>query len=384
MHRHWPRILVIAVVIVAIVSVLRFVAFRSEEIPVTVFRVARGTVEQTVTNSKAGTVATRRRAKLSPEISGRVAALPVDEGDRVSAGQVILRLADADYRARVALAERALDSARATRREACVRAEQAERDYRRYLRLAEDEIVSQELIDQQRSTRDVTAAACDAAEAGALEAEAAVELARVELSRTVLRAPFDGVVSEIATEIGEWISPSLPAVPVPAVLELIQDTAIYVSAPLDEVDLAKVRVDQRVRVTLDAYPERSPEGRVARVAPYVQDAEEHSRTFEIEVELDNRDFARTLLPGTSADVEVILDSKSDVLRIPSYALIEGERVFVVEEGTIVAREVTTGIKNWDFTEVTAGLEAGEPVVVSVDRVEVEQGARVRIADETLQ
>jgi HlyD family secretion protein len=383
MKRRWVRIVLLLAALAAIALVLRYTLLRPEAVPVTVFRVAPGVVEQTVTNSKAGTVKARKRAKLSPEIGGRVAELDVREGDRVSRGDLLLRIADADYRARVSLSERALESARATAREACLTAEQAERDYQRYLRLARDEIVSQELLDRQRSQRDVTAAACEAAGAAEREAAAALRLARVDLEKTELRAPFDGVVTEVETELGEWITPSPPALPVPAVIELLQDGATYISAPLDEVDVSKVRVDQQVRVTLDAYRDRSFDGRLVRIAPYVLDLEEHSRTFEIEVELEDDAFAATLRPGTSADVEVILESRHDVLRIPSYAMIEGDRVFVVEGDTIAARDVATGIRNWDFTEITDGLEAGEFVVVSVDRVEVAEGARVRIEDETL-
>jgi HlyD family secretion protein len=356
---------------------------RTEAIPVTVFRVARGTVEETVTNSKAGTVKTRRRAMLSPEIGGRVAQVHVREGDRVTEGQLLLQLADADYRARITLSERTLETAHAGRREACLTAEQAKREHLRYQRLADEQIVSSEQLDRQESNRDVTAAGCEAAGALVREAESSLELAHVEQAKTVLHAPFDGIVSEIEAEVGEWISPSLPALPVPSVLELIQDTATYISAPLDEVDLAKILEGQAVRTTLDAYRGRVFSGKVVRVAPYVQDIEEHSRTFEIEVELEDQDFATTLRPGTSADVEVILEAKHDVLRVPSYALIEGGRVFVVNDGAIVVRAVETGIKNWDFTEITEGLEAGEQVVVSVDRIEVKEGAVVRITGETL-
>jgi HlyD family secretion protein len=383
MKKRGVRILATLVVLAIVVVALRFTVFRTEAVPVTVFRVARGVVEETVTNSKAGTVKSRKRAKLSPEVGGRVAELNVREGDRVEQGQVLLRIADADYRARVGLQERARASAHAAQREACLTAEQAERDYERYKRLAEDEIVSRELLDQQESRRNVTAAGCEAARAAEQEAASALELARVELTKTVLRAPFDAVVAEVETEVGEWVTPSPPALPVPSVLELIQDAATYISAPLDEVDLAKLRVGQEVRATLDAYRGQAFEGTVVRIAPYVLDVEEHSRTFEIEVELADRDFAAELRPGTSADVEVILSAKRDVLRVPSYALIEGGRVFIVEDGEIVAREVATGIRNWDFTEITDGLEAGEQIVVSVDRVEVKEGAQVRVTDETL-
>jgi len=382
MRGRWLRILLTIVVLVAIGLAVKY-ATRTEEIPVTVFRVASGTVEETVTNSKAGTVKTRRRAMLSPEIGGRVARVHVREGDRVTEGQLLLQLADAAYRARIALAQRTLETAAAARREACLTAEQAEREYRRYQSLAQEQIVSRELLERQESSRDVTAAGCEAAAAVIREAESALDLARVEQAKTVLHAPFDGIVSEVAAEVGEWISPSLPALPVPSVLELIQDVATYVSAPLDEVDLAKIHEGQKVRVTLDAYGSDSFSGKVVRVAPYVHDVEEHSRTFEIEIELDDLEFATSLRPGASADVEVILEAKHDVLRIPSYALIEGGRVFVVSEGKIVARAVTSGIKNWEFTEITEGLAIDEPVVVSVDRVEIKEGAKVRIAGETL-
>jgi len=377
------RAAVVVVVLILAAVVLRFTVFRPEPVPVTVFRVAPGTVEDTVTNSKSGTVRTRKRATLSPEIGGRVAELPVREGDHVKKGQVLLRIADEDYAAKVALQERSLQAARAAEREACLSAEQTERDYVRYQRLAEDEIVSRETLDQLESKRDVGVATCEAAGARVLEAESALQVARVELGKTLLRAPFDGVVAEVATEVGEWVTPSPPALPVPAVLELIANSSIYISAPLDEVDLARVRVGLPVRVTMDAYPDRDFPGRVTRVAPYVLDVEEHSRTFEIEVELDDAQFAETLLPGTSADVEVILASETNALRIPTYALIEGNRVLVVDSGRLVSREVTTGLRNWAFTEIKSGLDEGQAVVVSLDRAEVKEGARAEIERETL-
>jgi HlyD family secretion protein len=377
------RILVTVVIVVLIGVALRYTVFKPEPVPVTVFRVARGPVEDTVTNSKAGTVKTRKRATLSPEIGGRVAELPVREGDSVKAGQVLMRIAADDYKARIVLQQRALKAAGAGRREACLAADQAERDYRRYLRLSDDEIVSEEILDQLESKRDVGIAGCEAAEARVLEAEAALELARVELSKTVLRAPFDGIVAELSTEVGEWVTPSPPALPVPPVVELIQQSSIYVSAPLDEVDVGSVRVGLPVRITLDAFAEQEFVGTVTRIAPYVLDVEEHSRTFEIEVEFDDADFASALLPGSSADVEVILASKQDVLRIPSYALIEGSRVLVVNGEELVSREVETGLKNWAFAEIVRGLEVDEAVVVSLDRAEVREGAEAVITEETL-
>jgi HlyD family secretion protein len=199
----------------------------------------------------------------------------------------------------------------------------------------------------------------------------------------VLRAPFDGVVADLRTEVGEFITPSPPGLPIPPVLELIDPDAIYVSVPMDEVDVGRVRPGQSVRITMDAFPGRSFPGRVTRVAPYVLDVEEQNRTFEVEAEFDDAAFGKTRLPGTSADVEVILDSREGVPRVPSYALIEGNKVLVVRNGKLVAVPVKTGLRNWEFVEVKEGLALGEAVAVSLDRAEIREGAAVEIASETL-
>jgi HlyD family secretion protein len=151
---------------------------------------------------------------------------------------------------------------------------------------------------------------------------------------------------------------------------------------MDEVDVGRVRAGQAVRITFDAFPGRAFTGRVTRVAPYVQDAQEQNRVFEIEAELDDVAFARGLRPGTSADVEVILAGRDGVLRIPSSAILEGDRVLVARGGELESRQVALGLKNWQFAEVRRGLSPGDAVVVSLDRAEVKEGARVAITAES--
>ena len=138
-----------------------------------------------------------------------------------------------------------------------------------------------------------------------------------------------------------------------------------------------------VRVTLDPHPDQAFGGRIVRIAPYVEDMKEQSRTFEIEVELDDADFAKTLLPGATADVEVILESKEDTLRVPTYSLVEGERVLLVRADELESIAVETGLRNWEFVEVKSGVTAGDLIVVSLDREEVKEGARVRVEGETM-
>jgi HlyD family secretion protein len=359
---------------------LRATVFATRPIEVEVTAVARGRVEETVSNSRAGTIKARRRAQLSPEVGGRVLEIPHREGERVKAGDVLLRLDSRVQQAQIDLTRRELQATLAQRSQACVAAERAEREVGRLRRLANEGIVSTDVLDQAQTSAETSRAACRAAAAGVEQGQAAVELARRQTDLLVLRAPFDGVVADVAIEIGEYTTPSPPAVPVPPVLDIIDPGSVYVSAPMDEVDSARIQPGQPARVTIDSYPGQTFTGRVSRIAPYVVDREEQNRTVEIEVEIDAVPPSVRLLPGTSADVEVILQAREGVVRLPTPSLLEGDKVLVAAGDTLEERTVRIGIRNWDWTEVlgdTGGVAPGDLVVTSLDRPEVKAGARVQ-------
>jgi HlyD family secretion protein len=119
---------------------------------------------------------------------------------------------------------------------------------------------------------------------------------------------------------------------------------------------------------------------VVRVAPYVLDFEAQNRTVEIEVEIEDPEVAATLLPGTSADVEVVLEARDSVLRLPTSALLEGNRALVARDGRLVEQPVQLGLRNWDWAEIREGLSPEQAVVISLDRVEVKVGARVQVEE----
>ena len=377
MRNPWIRRGGVLLGIVAAVLLLRATLFRPDPVPVTVVAAARGAVEETVAGSRAGTVKSRRRATLSPEVGGRVERLFVREGDRVKTGDLLVRIAAEDVKAQVALAEKSLVVAEAAEVEACRAAEQARRDLARSRSLARDEVLSVGTLEKAETEAGMTEAACEAARARVGQARASLDVARIALAKTVLKAPFDGVVAEVSTEEGEWVTPSPPGLPIPPVLELFDPDDVYVSAPLDEVDVGRVKKGAEVRVTFDAYPGRTFAGRVTRVADYVLDQREQNRTFEVEVALDDSSFARTLLPGTSADAVVVLARKDDVLRVPSYAILPGGRSLVLSKGRLAEAKVETGLKGAEWAEVVSGLSSGDLVVTSLDRPEVKEGARAR-------
>ncbi len=362
------------IAVVAVGVVLRYTLFAPDIVEVRTSTVERGLVEQTVTNTRAGTVRVRRRAELSPQIGGLVVALPHREGDWVEAGDLVVKLDDRAQRAELESARTTVEAAKAQADEACLAAELAEKELTRADALHVKGIASDQSVDLLRTDRDRTSAGCAAARAAVDQAAARVGSVEVQLAFTELRAPFSGTIAELSTEIGEYITPSPPGLPIPPVVDLLDPESIYVSAPIDEVDAERVQVGQAVRVTVDSRPDTSIAATVERVSSYVLDVLEQNRTVEVEVRLDDAEAIRGVLPGTSADVEIILDSRQDTLRIPASAVAEGGGVLVLSDGVLEERLIGVGLRNWRFAEVLDGLSPGDQVVVIRNSPDIKAGA----------
>jgi HlyD family secretion protein len=369
-----PRWLVLGAVVAA-AAVLLWRWMREAPVPVALATVERGRVERTVANTRAGTVQACRRARIAPATGGQIERLEVREGDRVDAGQLLLELWNDDLSAQLELSEREYVSTQSRADEACALADVAEREGQRLVRLRKQGVASEETTE--RGVADATSrrAACRAAQAAIGVSQARIDVARAALDRTMLHAPFAGVVAEVNGEVGEFVTPSPVGIPTPPTVDLIDTTCVYVSAPIDEVDAAGVRPGLPARITLDAYPGRAFDGTVRRVAPYVLDVEKQARTVDVEVDFANPAETRELLIGYSADVEVVLSTRDDVLRVPTEAVLEGNRLLVYDDGVLEERRFEPGIANWQFTEVRSGASPDERIVLSVAREGVRAGAR---------
>lgn len=348
---------------------------RPTPVKVNVRPVERGWVESTVANTRAGTVKACHRAKLAPQAGGQVSRLPIREGSRVKEGDVLLEVWNHDLQSSLALARSEERAAAARAEQSCLAADLADREAERAKQLFEAKILDEQGLDRAEAERDTSRAACKAARATADESRGRIEVARAALDRTILRAPFDGIVAELNAEIGEVVIPSPPGIPTPPALDLIEEGCLYVIAPIDEIDARSVRPGQKARVTLDAFPGKSFPATVRRVAPYVLDLEKQARTLDVEVEIDDPRSVPDLLPGYSADVEILLERRENVLRVPAEAVSGEGRVLVLNGGTIEERKIESGIANWQFVEIRSGLAEGEQVVMSLNKPEVVPGAK---------
>jgi len=371
--RRW----LIRLLLIALILAAAYVGWRKYStpapLPLNVAEVGYGRVEATVANTRAGTVKPCRRAKLAPQGGGQIARLLVKEGDRVAAGQVLLELWNVDLAAQIRLAEEQVGSVKARRNEACTAAQAARREAARQQQLVAQGFVSTAALDKVASEAEVREAACRAATVEIAAAETRVDTARAAFSRTVLKAPFAGIVAEVTGEQGEYSTPSPPGIPTPPAIDLIDDTCLYVTAPIDEVDAPRIRVGLPARIALDAFPGRHFAGQVRRIAPYVLEVEKQARTVEVEVVFTDPQEAKALLVGYSADAEIILESRDKVLRVPAQALLDGNRALVLKNDMLEERKLETGLANWEYSEVRSGLKAGEQVVTSLEVEGVKAG-----------
>lgn len=381
MSKSLRRILILLIIIAAIAAAFWWFS-RPEPIPVALVEVERGLVEATVSNTRAGSVEACQRTKLSPISGGRITYLGVEKGDKVKKGQVLLRLWNEDQEAESKLAEAQVATARKRVAEACSLADNARREAERSKRLRERGFISEAGEEKSRYEAQSRAAACDAAKADVAQAQARVNVTRVVQGRTEMVAPFDGTVADIVGELGEYTTPSPPGIPTPPAIDLIDASCLYVEAPMDEVDAPKLKIGQPARISVDALPGQILPGHVRRVAPYVLAVEKQARTVDVEVTLENAEDIPRLLVGYSADVEVVLDSHENVLRIPTSTVLEGNKVLVYVQNskTLEERSIKPGITNWEFTEVLEGLKEGDRIVASLEREGVEAGAKVTPED----
>lgn len=261
--------------------------------------VDRGSITRVV--SATGTLEPLISANVGSTVSGPVQDILVDFNSQVRAGQVLARLDPAPFQQRLVQAQASLSQAQA-------QLAVAQADYNRYQLLAERGFASAQLISQQRAAR-------DSARAAVAQAQAQVASARTDLERSVIRSPIDGVVVDRQVNVGQSVAASLQA---PTLFIIAQDLSrLQANITVDEADIGDVEEGMAVRFTVDAFPNREFDGRVSQVRQQGV-AEQGVVSYTVVVESDNP--GRQLLPGMTANAEIVIEQRDNVLRVPNTAL----------------------------------------------------------------
>ncbi len=363
------------IVVTILVALFYYYLQRPKAIPVKIYRISKGEVTATVANTRVGTVKACRRSYLAPATGGQVAKLHVKEGDAVKQNQLLLEVWNQDLKAQIALQQAQIKTDRATMRQACLLAAGAKREAERLAKLQKrNQLVSEEQVDIAMTDAEAKEAFCFASKETIEVSKAKLNAVQASVERTLVIAPFDGVIAEINAELGEFVTPSPPGIPTLPPIDLLDISCLYVSAPIDEVDAPKIKNGMRACVSLDAFEEKRCSGTVSRIAPYVLEKEKQARTVEVEVKLTAQEDLAELLPGYSADIEVQLASKTNILRVPTEAVMENNRVLLLsEDNRLVEKSFQAGLSNWRFIEILDGLSENEKVVLSIGQEGVTAG-----------
>jgi RND family efflux transporter MFP subunit len=346
--------------------------------PVQVAVAARAPLPDVVAVS--GTLAAQDEVVLGTKVAGRLVELPVDLGSVVRRGQVLARLAPADFELRVRQADAALEQARARLglrpgdvgdtvdpeqtavvRQAKARLVEATARRSRAQALFEEQLLPQADLDAAEAVYQVAESQYQDAHDEALnrhgvlaQRRSELDLARQQLVDSVLVAPFAGAVRERHATAGQYVAAGQP------VVTLVRTHPLRLRLAVPERAAARVRVGQAVRVILEGDP-RAYGGRVARVSPAI---DEGDRTLKVEAEVPNDDGA--LRAGAFVDAEIVTAADRPVVMAPAAALVSFagiEKVLTVEEGKAVEKRVRTGRRAGDKVEIVEGLEGGELVIV---------------------
>jgi RND family efflux transporter MFP subunit len=330
-----------------------------------------------------GTVRAANIAVIAPQVMGTIASIPVSAGSRVEKGALLAAIDDAEIRARMAAAEGAVAEAEAALEEASravVQAEAgrtlAETTYERFRALHEERIVTRQEFDEVEAGRTVAVQEHERAlhrraraAAGIDRARAQADAARAALSHARVTAPFAGVVTEKRVDAGSMAAPGAPIV-------VLEDTRRYrLEASVPESRLGALRVGDRVRVALDAYPGKEIDGKVSEVAPAVDPA---TGTFAAKVDLPRDLAVRTGMFGRvrfPTGAETVVTVPREAVR-----LVGGdEELFAVGNDNVARRVIVKTGEAFDGrVEILSGIGPGTRVAVSpIDRLE--DGARVEVA-----
>lgn len=382
---------IMAGVVVAVLASVAFallggrengVKFRTEE-------VTRGVLSASVTAT--GTVNAVTTVLVGTQVSGTVKSLYVDFNSPVRQGQMIAQIDPATFEAQVAQARANLLSARANLDKAEAARADAKRTAERNKELFARNFIARSEVDTAETNYETARAQVSAAKAQVAQAEAALRMAEINLRYTRILSPVDGTVVSRSVDVGQTVAASFQT---PTLFTIAKDlTKMQINSNVAEADIGRVAVGQPVEFTVDAYPDLVFKGSVSEVrnAPITV---QNVVTYDVVVKVDNAELK--LKPGMTANLSLVVASKSDVLRVPNAALRfrlsddrkrssgqkpqqpqhkeKGRGVWVLDSGTPKRIAVTTGISDGMYTEVQPGaLREGQGVIV--ESLEKQKGGR---------
>ena len=313
----WPRrVAVVAVALAVVIGGVYLWRHRGNDEAASAYRTAkvdRGDIRVTI--SATGALDATSKVDVGSQISGQVVEVLADYNDHVSKGQVIARIDPSTYETQIAQGSAQINAARANLATAQATLRNAEADYNRKAELAQQQLIARGDLDLARAARDQARAQVASAQAQITQQTASTQTTRLNLQRTVIRSPVDGVVLSRTVEPGQTVAASLQA---PVLFQIAEDLSqMEILLAVDEADIGQVKPGLDVSFTVDAFPDRNFRGKVKQVRLAATNTS-NVITYPVVVSVDNSD--QSLLPGMTANAEIEVSHRDNVLRVSNAAL----------------------------------------------------------------
>ncbi len=330
-----------------------------------------------------GTLEAHVRATISPKISGRIAQVLVDQGDKVIKGQKLVLLDDEDLRQQVEMAKAELSVAQAGVAKAISQIQSAEATqkeansvYTRMSPLVSSGAVSIDAFEKAQQQLEVAQAGLSQAQTAKIEAEklvvkdeASLRFAEAQLAYTVITAPFDGLIVKRERDPGDIV------VPGSMILDMVSLDELWISAWVDETLLDKMKVGQIAQILFRSDPKTELPGEVARISPQVD-----TETREVLVDVAIEHLPPTWAVGQRAEVYIETARRENATIIPQRVIVwrQGNPgVYAIENGKAYWRKITLGIEGKDKVEVIEGLKPGQFIIIPGSRL-LQDGRAVKV------
>ncbi len=372
-------------------------------------KVNRETIIETV--DATGRIQPKTQIRISADVSAKIMALHVEEGDWVEQGKLLVELDSERFKAAVERAEANVRSAQANAKLVLQNMNKSEKDFDRSRDLVARKLESQSVLDTVEAAYKVEVARYEAAMDDVAQAEATLKQARDDLSKTLVYAPMAGTISDLNKEQGEIAIGSQFQEDV--ILVIADLTEMEAQVNVDENDIVNISIGQEASIEVDALYGQKLKGRVYEIANSANSTGQGTtnQKTEFEVKIAITDEIERLRPGMTASADIFTQTKEGVVGVPIQSVavrtmdqltmdgetvddIEGkytpdsdgfvEIVFAVENGRAVARQVKTGIQSDDMIEIVSGIDAEEQVVTGSYRAisnDLQNGSQVNVEDE---
>jgi len=371
-----------AVIAVGVTAVLAFGAKTTEVTTVTAEALTTGPSLGNAVLNASGYVVARRMSTVSSKVTGKIAEIFVEEGMAVEKGQVLARLDPVNTSTILTMAHRELEASKRNLAEIEVRLAEAQRNLARNEALVKQQLVSQTALDASKAEVNALAARLAASQAQVKIAESGLAMRRNDFDDLEIKAPFAGVVISKDAQPGEMISPmSSGGFTRTGIATIVDMDSREVEVDVNESYINRVKNNQRVEATLDAYPDSPIAARVINIVPT---ADRTKATVKVRIGFEK--LEARILPDMGIKVRFLDDSPAPAanaaprIRVPAAALQrEGDNtyVWVVSDGRAERRAVKVGAESEGSVEVSAGVANGDELVSPVVQG-LEDGGKVKL------